>query len=198
MRTEPERFFGTLKRHPVIAGLRRSADVATALQAGVQVLFILGEDIFALRESVARAHQLQRIILAHVDLIKGLGRDEAGLRFLARDLEVDGVLTTRGNLVGPAKREGLLAIQRLFVLDSESLEAGLPSVERAAPDAVEVLPGLILPLITDRLPRTGLPPIIAGGLIRTRAHAEQVLRAGAVAISTGEPTLWRPPEAGRR
>jgi glycerol uptake operon antiterminator len=50
---------------------------------------------------------------------------------------------------------------------------------------------LILPLIADRLPRTGLPPIIAGGLIRTRGQVEQALRAGAVAISTGQASLWR-------
>jgi glycerol uptake operon antiterminator len=99
----------------------------------IGVLFILGEDIFALQESVAKAHGGERLILAHVDLIKGIGRDEAGVRFLARDLHVDGILTTRANLIGPAKREGLIAVQRLFVLDSESLEAGLPTVERAGP-----------------------------------------------------------------
>ncbi|MFB3817454.1 MAG: glycerol-3-phosphate responsive antiterminator [Candidatus Methylomirabilales bacterium] len=197
MRTHPARFFELLKRHPVIAGLRRSAEVDEALRAGARVLFILGEDIFALRDSVGRAHAAGSLLFAHVDLIKGIGRDEVGIRFLARDLEVDGVLTTRGNLIGPAKREGLIAIQRLFVLDSESLEAGLPAVERAGPDAVEVLPGVILPLIADRLRRAGLPPLIAGGLIRSRAQVEEALKAGALAISTSQPDLWRGAGGGR-
>ncbi len=183
-------FFRALRAKPVVAGLRRSADVDAAIRHGIGVLFILGGDIFALQESVAKAHANDRLILAHVDLIKGVGRDEAGVRFLARHLQVDGILTTRGNLIGPAKREGLIAVQRLFALDSESLEAGLPAVERAAPDAVEVLPGVILPEIAWLLHGAGLPPLIAGGLIRTRAQVEEILAAGAIAISTGAVALW--------
>ncbi len=194
------RFFENLKARPVIAGLRDSTGVEAAIRHGVGVLFILGEDIFALQDSVAKAHAEGRLILAHVDLIKGIGRDEAGVRFLARTLGVDGILTTRSNLIGPAKREGLLAVQRLFVLDSESLEAGLPTVEKAAPDAVEMLPGVILPTIAGQLARRGtLPPLIAGGLIRTAAQVDAVLSAGAVAVSTSERSLWEySPERGRR
>lgn len=196
------RFFENLKARPVIAGLRDSTGVEAAIRHGVGVLFILGEDIFALQDSVAKAHAEGRLILAHVDLIKGIGRDEAGVRFLARTLGVDGILTTRSNLIGPAKREGLLAVQRLFVLDSESLEAGLPTVEKAAPDAVEMLPGVILPTIAGQLARRGtLPPLIAGGLIRTAAQVDAVLSAGAVAVSTSESSLWgysRSADQGRR
>ena len=187
---ERERFFQALRTRPVVAGLRHSADVEEAIRQGVGVLFILGEDIFALQDSVAKAHRQGRLLLAHVDLIKGVGRDEAGVRFLARDLKVDGILTTRANLIGPAKREGLIAVQRLFVLDSESLEAGLPAVERAAPDAVEVLPGVVFPLIATRLRGPGLPPVIAGGLIRAPAQVEEILATGAVAVSTGQKALW--------
>jgi glycerol uptake operon antiterminator len=190
MHTLREQFFETLRRRPVVAGLRRAADVEEAVARGVGAVFILGEDIFALRESVATAHRHDRLILAHVDLIKGLGRDEAGVRFLAQELRVDGILTTRANLIGPAKREGLIAVQRLFVLDSESLETGLPAVQRAGPDAVEVLPGAILPLIAARLSTARLPPVIAGGLIQTRRQVEEILAAGAVAVSTGTAALW--------
>jgi len=190
MASSGDRFFRALRVKPVVAGLRRSADVDGAIRHGVEALFILGEDIFALQESVAKAHARERIILAHMDLIKGIGRDEAGVRFLARDLQVDGIVTTRGNLIGPAKREGLIAVQRLFVLDSESLEVGVPAVERAAPDAVEILPGVIFPLIAARLKAVQLPPVIAGGLIRTRAQVEEILAAGAIAVSTSEEVLW--------
>jgi glycerol uptake operon antiterminator len=184
------RFFQALQAKPVVAGLRRSTDVDGAIRHGVKVLFILGEDIFALQESVAKAHAQECLILAHIDLIKGVGRDEVGLRFLAREFRVDGVLTTRANLIGPAKREGLIVVQRLFVLDSESLETGLPAVQRAAPDAVEVLPGVILPLIATRLKGAGLPPLIAGGLIQTRTQVEDILATGAVAVSTSAEALW--------
>jgi len=43
------------------------------------------------------------------------------------------------------------------------------------------LPGVIFPLIAARLRGAGLPPVIAGGLIRTRAQVDEILAAGAVA-----------------
>lgn len=185
------RFFEELKTRPVIAGLRDSAQIEAAIRHGAGVLFILGEDIFALQHNVTKAHAEERLIFAHLDLIKGVGRDEAGIRFLAKHVGVDGILTTRSNLVTPARREGLIAVQRLFVLDSESLAAGLPAVEKAAPDAVEVLPGVILPIIAQELAARGtLPPLIAGGLIRTAAQVQAVLGAGAVAVSTSKTSLW--------
>jgi glycerol uptake operon antiterminator len=185
------RFFEGLKIRPVVAGVRDPGQIESAIRHGVGVLFILGGDIFALQESVAKAHAEERLIFAHVDLIKGVGRDEAGVRFLAKHVGIDGILTTRSNLVAPARREGLVAVQRLFVLDSESLAAGLPTVEKAAPDAVEVLPGVILPIIAHELTVRGtLPPLIAGGLIRTAAQVEAVLGAGAVAVSTSQASLW--------
>jgi glycerol uptake operon antiterminator len=185
------RFFEGLKTHPVIAGVRNTEKAEAAIRHGVGVLFILGEDIFALQGCVAKAHAEERLIFAHMDLIKGIGRDEAGVRFLARNVGVDGILTTRSNLISPAKREGLIAVQRLFVLDSDSLQAGVPTVEKAGPDAVEILPGVILPSIAQELAKRGaLPPLIAGGLIRTMAQVEAVLGAGAVAVSTSEISIW--------
>jgi glycerol uptake operon antiterminator len=191
MTSQHARFFESLKTRPVIAGMRDMEGVEAAVQQGVGVLFIIGGDIFALQDSVAKVHALGRLILAHVDLIKGVGRDEAGVRFLAKHVGVDGIMTTRANLISPAKREGLIAVQRLFLLDSESLVAGLPTVEKAAPDALELLPGVIVPTVAQDLAQRGkLPPLIAGGLIRTRAQVDAILGAGAVGVSTSEQSLW--------
>lgn len=186
-----EEFFRRLRRYPVIAGLREPGHEFTeAARAGVGVVFILGDDVFALEEAVRQAHAAGLLILAHVDLIKGVGKDEAGVRFLARATGVDGILTTRSALIAGARKEGLISIQRLFVLDSESLESGLPAVEKARPDAVEILPGVIFPLIADRLRKRSLPPLIAGGLIQTPEQVTAILDAGVLAVSTSAPALW--------
>jgi len=50
---------------------------------------------------------------------------------------------------------------------------------------------VILPSIGQQLAARGtLPPLIAGGLIRTAGQVEAVLAAGAVAVSTSEASLW--------
>ncbi len=186
-----EEFFRSLARFPVIAGLREpDQELPRAIRSGVRALVVLGDDIFALGRTVREAHAGGLLVLAHVDLVKGIGRDEAGIRFLAKGVGVDGVVTTRTALVAAAKKEGLIAVLRLFVLDSESLETGLAAVDKARPDAIELLPGLVVPLIADQLEAASLPPLIAGGLIRTPEQVRAILAAGAVAVSTSTEALW--------
>lgn len=57
---------------------------------------------------------------------------------------VDGVITTKPSLIKVIKNEGLIAIQRLFMLDSRSLETGIKSILEDKPHAVEIMPGLHL------------------------------------------------------
>lgn len=174
----------------MIPAIRDSRSLTLALERGAGVIFVLGEDVFALEESARAVREKKGYIFAHIDLIKGVAKDEAGIRSLARGLGIKGVLTTRSNLIGPAKKEGLIAVQRFFVLDSESLQTGLISVEKARPDAVEVLPGVIFPKIAERLKQEAIPPVIAGGLITKEKEVEEILSLGAVGVSTSCQKLW--------
>jgi glycerol uptake operon antiterminator len=184
-----------LRKKPVIGGIKQGGNLTRALSSGIEVFFILTGTIFDLEVTAARLRQEGRLVLAHIDLIEGVGRDASGLRYLARNLGIHGILSTRNALVRAAKEEGLLAVQRLFMLDSEALATGVSVAERSNPDAIEVLPGLIIPQVIHRLPVKRLPPLIAGGLVETEAEVDQILRAGAVAVSTSREELWGLPKA---
>jgi len=169
--------------------------VQTALRAGLRVVFFLTGTVFDLQEAVSINKAVEdprrrTLIFAHIDLIQGIGRDPAGMRVLAKQVGVDGILTTRSNLIRAAKDEGLYTIQRLFILDSESLKTAVQILNASKPDAVELLPALVLPNIQRRLPVDTLPPIIAGGLVETQAELQTVLRTPAKAVSTSAQTLW--------
>lgn len=186
-----------LRKKPVIGGIKQGGDLRRALEAGVQVFFALTGTIFDLEVTATRVKQEGRLIFAHLDLLEGIGRDASGLRFLARHFGIHGILSTRTNLIRAAKEEGLLAIQRLFLLDSEALRTGLSAAQRSAPDAIEVLPGLVLPQVIHRLPVRQLPPLIGGGLVETPEEVTSILRAGALAVSTSREDLWSFPPDGR-
>jgi glycerol uptake operon antiterminator len=109
---------------------------------------------------------------------------------LARESQVDGIITTKSNLVANAKRDGLSTIQRIFVLDSESLAGGLHVISNSKPDAVEILPGLIVPKTIKRIRERTSIPIIAGGLITSPQEIEEILASGAVGISTTSHSLF--------
>lgn len=180
-----------LERSPVIAGVKSVAAARRAMAAGVGMLFYLSGTIFDLKELLAERKGREPLVFAHVDLLQGIGKDAWGMRFLAREVGVDGILTTRTSLIRAARSERLFAIQRLFALDSEALKTGFAVIQSAEPDAVELLPALILPHIHHRLPLASLPPIIAGGLVETAAELEAVLRTPALAVSTSREALWR-------
>lgn len=179
-----------LARKPVIAGLKGLADAEDACQCGVEVCFYLVGNVFELRQIAAGCRQQQQMIFAHVDLIQGVARDKYGIQFLAEELGVDGILTTKSHLVAAARNQGILAIQRLFMLDSEALRTGLRMVESSKPQAVEILPALILPNLERRIPK-GLPPMIGGGLVETQEELEAILKTPAIAVSTSQKTLWK-------
>jgi len=183
-------FIEKLKERPVIAGIRDLKDIPLALDKGVKVLFLLVGNIFDLIKIKKEVKSSGVLLFSHMDLMKGIARDKVGISFLRKEIGIDGILTTHANLIQFAKKEGLITIQRLFILDSEALKTGVKVVQSCKPDAVEILPGIILPRLKSDIRHLNFPPIIAGGLIRTEEEVKEILESGVLAISTSKKELW--------
>lgn len=183
-------FRAVLRDKPVIPAFRDIKSFRIQGLNNTSVFFILGGTIFDLPNIVEQARRCKKLIFVDIDLIKGIGRDAAGIRFLVKESHVDGIITTHSNLIKSAQQEGLASIQRLFVLDSESLKGGLRTIEKSNPDALEVLPGLILPKIIKQIGMITSIPIIAGGLITLEEEVQEILASGAVGVSTTSPHLF--------
>jgi glycerol uptake operon antiterminator len=179
-----------LVKHPAIPALRRAEDVDVAARCGAKVVFLLTGTIYDLRDLCTRCEPLGIYPFCHLDLIQGIGKDGPGVKWLATEIGLKGILTTRTSLIRAAMSEGLVAILRLFLLDSESLKTGLEVAASSKPDAVEILPALVLPRVAPRLPLDKMSPFIAGGLVQTAEDLEAVLAAGALGVSTSNQELW--------
>lgn len=179
-----------LKKHPVIAAFRDVAQIdLSRLSSQVQVLFLLGGNIFELDAVVTSCQQAGKWVFVDIDLLKGIAQDEWGVKYLASKVRVQGLITTKARMVKSAKNEGLLAIQRVFVLDSESLSGALKVIKYTQPHAIEILPGIIWPKIASWfLPRVSCP-VIAGGFITTQDEVKQIIDSGALTISTSAKDL---------
>lgn len=126
----------------------------------------------------------------HLEKIPGISYDREGLRFIAKFVRPTGIVTTKSSLIQLAKNEGLLTIQRLFLIDSDALANGLKAVNEIEPHALEIMPGLIPEMIRKVKHETDVP-IITGGLIQNAGHIEEALESGALAASTGRAWLWK-------
>ncbi|MBC8530932.1 glycerol-3-phosphate responsive antiterminator [Gehongia tenuis] len=174
---------------PVVAAVKDLAAAGRAAASPVRTVFILDGNILTLPDMVGVLQRGGKEVFIHMDLVGGIGRDEAGVRYVARILKPRGILTTRSSLVKCALDAGLVAVQRIFLVDSASLKSGIKQVSAAKPHLVEVMPGLV-PRAISALSRELAQPIIAGGMIETLEDAAAALRAGARAISTTSETLW--------
>jgi len=179
------------KESPVIASIRNNTDFTYALNSKTAALFILHGDIFNLPQIMKEGKNRNKLVFLHMDLIKGIGRDREGIIYLARKELCDGIVTTKSNLINIAKKEGLIAIQRLFLLDSAALKTGEKLLKNNQPDVVEILPGIAAPYFIEHLyNKKLLCPVIAGGLISDKSEIEKLLQRGVLAVSTSKKELW--------
>lgn len=175
----------------VIPAARNIDDFKHALEhtKAPSVILLFG-DIVSLPSLLTLAQNSKKRLFVHLDLLGGIGKDEAGIRFLAR-LGVTGLITTKAYLCKTAREEGMIAIQRLFLMDSDALRTGVHLVLKYKPDAVEVLPATVPVSAIKQLQEANKIPILAGGLVHTREDVESAIKNGICAISTSETSLWR-------
>ena len=175
-----------LERSPVIASFHEK-DFEKVLKAPSEILFDLRASLPKEAERIKKAHAASKAIFVHIDLADGIGKDKTGIEYLA-SLGVDGIISTRGQMIRFAKEAGLLTVQRFFALDTQGLDSIHELLEVSAPDLIEIMPGVISKVI-ERF-SGGSIPVIAGGLIETKAEVTAALASGAAAVSTGMPELW--------
>ena len=178
--------------HGVIPAVRKMKDFEKALQSPHEWIVLLETRLGQLKGIMEYTRRYEKKLLLHIDLVQGLKADEYGIEFLAHDIRPDGIVSTRGSVVELAKKKNLLAIQRLFLLDSLSLENNLRTGgagNRYRADYIEVLPGK-LPEVIEKIHAQTDIPIIAGGLLTSETDVAEALKAGAVAVSTSATELW--------
>ena len=173
-------------KRAVAAAVRTEEDFSAALKSEVDVIFLLYSSIMTVEAQIDRAHKGGKKALIHMDFAEGIGKDRAGLHFIKLK-GADGILTTKTNMIRPAKDIGLVTVQRFFIVDSHSVDTAVESIRIAKPDVVEIMPGVVCKKIREFSDKVRNTPILAGGLIEFK---EDVIEAGATAVSTANRQLW--------
>lgn len=173
----------------ILPAVHKMKDIEEVVASSMTYMVLLGGHIGQLQSTVQFIKQHGKKIFLHADLIDGLKNDEYAADFLCQSIRPTGIISTRANVVMRTKQKGLIAIQRMFLLDSDALERGYRLLEKTQPDFIEVLPGIMPEIISEVKQHTGIP-VIAGGLIRTSDHVKEALQAGATAITTSRKELW--------
>lgn len=179
-------FYNCLENNPMIAAVYDNL-FNEALKSPLDIIFLLGCDVLTVKEKIDSAKAAGKSIFIHIDLAEGIGKDRAGVEYLAR-LGADGIISTKANIIRYAKDFGMLTVQRFFVYDSHGVSNIQNVLENTCPDVMEIMPGVIGKII-EKFSFMSIP-LIAGGLIETKSEVTAALNMGAYAVSTGKKELW--------
>jgi len=178
-----------LRDDPVIASVKDASALDEVLASDRGVVFVLYGSVLDVADVVDRAKDAGKTVFVDVDLLDGFSSREVVVTWIAEHTRADGVLSTKSNLVRAAKRAGLVAVQRFFLVDSFSYHQLPRVVEQAKPDAIEILPGCMPRVITWLRDDTAVP-VIAGGLVCDKADVVAALGAGAIAVASSNRDVW--------
>lgn len=177
-----------LIENPVIAAVKTVSGLQAALQSDGKAVFILCANILNLEELTAAVRRSGKCVFLHVDLMEGFVQKEIAVDYIVRRAAPDGIISTKQSLLRHAHKQGLLTIQRFFLLDSMSLDALRKDADGGCADFIEVLPGVARTV--EKAHAINRTPLIASGLIESKADVLDALRAGAIAVSGTDPGLW--------
>ena len=181
-----KRLYEYFEDSPIISAVKDKC-FEEALNSPSNVIFLLGTSIFKIEERIRKAHNANKLLFLHIDLAEGIGKDKIGIEYLS-NLGIDGIISTRTNLIKSARDYGLYTVQRFFVLDSQGVNSIGDMLASSSPDVIEIMPGVIGKII-EKFSKSDIP-VIAGGLIETKQEVTNALKLGAIAVSTGKKELW--------
>ncbi|MFA9458499.1 glycerol-3-phosphate responsive antiterminator [Halalkalibacter sp. AB-rgal2] len=174
----------------ILPAVRNMKDFETFLKSKYDYGVFLELHMSQIKAVFEMAKMKEKKMFLHADLIQGLKNDEYAAEYLCQEVGPYGLISTKANVILKARQKGVKAIQRIFILDSNALKRNIMLIQKAQPDYVEVLPGLIPKVIKEIHEKTARD-VFAGGLIDTVDEVEEALNAGAKAVTTSNTSLWR-------
>jgi glycerol uptake operon antiterminator len=174
--------------NPIIAACRQDR-IADAVESRASLVLLMNGALTWLVSPGFQDRAREKPILIHMDLVKGLSGEREAILFIRDFVRPAGIVSTKSSTLRAARKEGLPAIQRVFLIDRTSLQLSIESIRENRPVAVELMPGIATEAISEIKESLGIP-IIAAGLIRREDQILRALAAGADAISSSTEELW--------
>lgn len=175
--------------YPLIAAVTKPDQLEAALTSHVKRINLLTGDIMQLHEIVDRVHLAGKELYVHIEMVNGIGKDSFGIQYLIHKFKIDGVVSTKSNVIATAKQAGIGTTQRIFAIDTAAIFTAFKMLKSSQPHEVELMPGL-MPRIIREVREYWDKKLIVGGLIRSEEEIQSAFDNGADYVSVGDPRFW--------
>lgn len=160
------------------------------MNSDLEVCLLMSLHLSVLQSLVDKAHKKSKKCLLHIDLINGLSNDEYGAQFAIQNIGVDGIVSTKASVIKVALKKNVIAIYRIFLIDTLSLSRSINRVKELKPNYIEILPATAWGVVSKIKDSIDIP-IIGGGLIETKEEINQCIKSGMKAVTTSKIELWK-------
>ena len=172
----------------IIPAVADISELKEAVTLESDKVFLTKSNMLSISKIVKFVHENNKKLYVHIDMMEGLGKDLTAVKFLAK-LGVDGLISTRSNMITYARECGMSSIQRFFILDGQSSVIAYETIKKTKPDMVEIMPGILGKVISEFAEKL-YTPVISSGLLTSLDEVDSILKAGATAVSSGSYELW--------
>ena len=131
-RHEPGEFRALVQAYPVIPAVRAQADLARAVLSPSRVVYLLAASLSTLDEYLQVLRGADKEVIVNLDLFGGLSRDSQAVAYLASS-GCAGIISTHTDVLGAAQSQALYAVQRTFLIDSDSVTSCMRSMRHFLP-----------------------------------------------------------------
>lgn len=174
----------------IIAAVRNMEGLAAVVKAPTRAVYLLFGNPLNIVDLIKTLRDSGKLPIVNLDLLHGFSRDSINAEYLA-SCGAGGIISTHGEVLRAARKQGLITVQRTFALDSAAIEAGIRTTNQFLPDAIEILPAVAAPRVAARFRRVHPSlRIVAGGLISDLKEVEALLAAGIDAVSVSDTRFW--------
>lgn len=184
----------TLHQYPIIASVRNLMDFSLALESKSDNIFLLTGNIFNLKEMSHQVLEKNKNLFVLIDNIDGFSKDTWGLEFIAKNIILDGIISSKDSILKLSKEMGIYTIGLYPIYNTLELEKSTERIAETRPHMGIISPGIFPEIITDISDKTHLP-LIASGFIRQKSDIINAINAGAVGIATSrftDPKIFYP------
>lgn len=184
-------FFERLGTHKKIAAIKtpKGLEEAIKYKDRISAVFLLMGNILTIKNYVELFQKEGLPVFVHIEKIGGLSINSEGLDFIANYIKPLGIVTTKPNVISMAKKRKLMTVQRIFMIDTEVYDYA-KQMDKAEVDLIEIMPSR-LPHVIQSLSREMDTPLITGGLLTEKEHAQEALACGALAVTTSSSNVWK-------
>lgn len=173
----------SLMDYPIIAEVNSIDDFSHALESKCQNIFLMTGNIFNIGQITKKAHQKNKNIFIYIDSIDGYSKDTWGLEFISKNIEINGIITSKPSLIEQSKEMGVFTLGRFSVYNELKLNYTIEKIRTLRPHCAIILPGTLPRLVSEIYHKTNTP-LISSGFLDSRESIMKSLESGAVGVST--------------